>query len=154
MCVTVKLTIVICLLQYIEPYSFARKTRKWYRKLACHLLQKAQLNAWILFKKDGGTKSYLEFQKEMIGSLLFSDTDIHVPDRSEHIARLTERHFIKEVDHSDKTGRHLRKKCRVCFKKGRRQDTIYCCRLCPSKPGLCLSGCFEAYHSRLNYWAD
>lgn len=40
--------------QMLEPYSAARKTMKWYRKLAFHLLQLAMLNSHILYQKSGG----------------------------------------------------------------------------------------------------
>jgi len=40
--------------QMLEPYSAARKTIKWYRKLAFHLLHLAMLYSHILYQKSGG----------------------------------------------------------------------------------------------------
>ncbi len=49
----------------IKPYNAARKTIKWYKKLSVHLIQIALLNAHILYKKDGGRKTFLQFQREV-----------------------------------------------------------------------------------------
>ena len=40
--------------QLLQPYEIARKSLKWYKKLALHFLQLAMLNGFLLFKKDGG----------------------------------------------------------------------------------------------------
>ena len=42
--------------QMLEPYSAARKSMKWYKKLSFHLLQLAMLNSHILYQKSGGKK--------------------------------------------------------------------------------------------------
>ena len=40
--------------QLLQPYEIARKSLKWYKKLAIHFLQLAMLHSFLLFKKDGG----------------------------------------------------------------------------------------------------
>ena len=47
--------------QLMQPYEMARKSLKWYKKLACHFLQLAMLNSFLVFKKDLGRKRFLEF---------------------------------------------------------------------------------------------
>jgi len=41
----------------IRPYSAARKSMKWHKKLSFHLLHMALLNVQILYVKSGGTKT-------------------------------------------------------------------------------------------------
>lgn len=117
-------------------------------------MQKAELNAYILFKKDGGTLSYYEFQLDMIASLLFP-SDLYVdPDvtRNEHVCRMTGRHFLEECPRSEHTGKILRKRCRVCYRRDKiRKDVSTQCADCPSQPGLCIA-CMNVYHTKLKYW--
>ena len=49
----------------LHPYSAARKSMKWYKKLAFHLLQVALLNAHILYSKSGGDKTFLQFSHDV-----------------------------------------------------------------------------------------
>ncbi|XP_070548779.1 piggyBac transposable element-derived protein 4-like [Ptychodera flava] len=136
--------------QMIQPYSAARKTLKWYKKLAIHLIQIALLNALILYKKTGGQYNFLKFQHEVIASLLFN---IDAPDqtnKTEDIIRLTERHFPSKVEASA-TWTRRQKRCRVCSKRGVRRDVIIYCEQCPSKPGLCSAPCFGIWHTLLQF---
>ena len=43
-----------------------------------------------------------------------------------------------------------RKRCRVCYKSGRRRDTFYICKAC--QVPLCVEPCFHLYHSKKVYW--
>lgn len=90
---------VDCTDQLLQPYEIARKSLKWYKKLAIHFLLLAMLNSFLLFKKDGGRKLFLEFQCDVISVLVFSQdngTHLDIP-REENVVRLTERHFVEQV---------------------------------------------------------
>ena len=63
--------------QLISYYGPLRKTLKWYRKVEIKQLYMAMVNAFILYKKVGGTKAQLKFQKSVIASLLSSDIRIN-----------------------------------------------------------------------------
>ena len=138
--------------QFIEPYKLARKCMKWYKKLAWHLIQLAILNSFLLYQKSGGKRSFLQFQHDLVGEMVFGEEEINgVSMREENIVRLTERHFMEPIpptEHKEKP----QKRCRVCFKKGKRKDSRYHCPRCPSKPGLCYYPCFEIYHTKISYW--
>lgn len=83
---------------------------------------RAQYNAYALYKMAGGGISYLSFQKDIISTLLFGDNlDDMVSPKNEHVVILTERHFIAE-NPRDQRGTHMNKRCRVCFKNGKRRD--------------------------------
>ena len=48
-------------------------------------------------------------------------------------------------------GKRLQRKCRVCFKVGRRVDSRYECTIC--KVALCIKReCFKRYHTTTVYW--
>ena len=68
--------------QLMQTYDMARKSLKWYKKLACHFLQLAMLNSFLVYKKDCGRKRFLEFQHDVISVLLFG-TENDQPDIQE-----------------------------------------------------------------------
>ena len=57
--------------QMLQPYSAARKSLKWYRKLGIHVIQVALLNAHILYQKDGGRNPFLRFCHDVSEIFLF-----------------------------------------------------------------------------------
>ena len=135
--------------QCIQPYQIARKSMKWYRKLAMHLIQLGILNAFILYQKSGGRKSFLQFQHAIIAELLFGDEEVDEANiKEENVVRLTERHFMQPIPPTQQKDKP-QKRCRVCYKNGKRKETRYHCPCCPSKPGLCYFPCFEIYHTKL-----
>ncbi|XP_039602150.1 piggyBac transposable element-derived protein 4-like [Polypterus senegalus] len=136
--------------QVLEPYSAARKTMKWYKKLSVHLLQMAMLNAHILYQKNGGTKTFLQFEHDVIADFIFSGEEQHA-ERVEAVVRLTERHFPDKLEPTT-TWTKPQARCRVCSKKGQRRDVKTFCSKCPSNPGLCAVPCFGLWHSKLKYW--
>ena len=98
--------------QLMQPYDMARKSLKWYKKLACHFLQLAMLNSFLVYKKDCGRKRFLEFQHDVISVLLFG-TENDQPDipREENVVRLTERHFLEQIPPTANK-RKAQKRCR------------------------------------------
>ena len=101
--------------QLLQPYEIARKSLKWYKKLAIHFLQLAMLNSFLLFKKDGGRKRFLEFQLDVISVLVFDqDNGAHhdIP-REENVVRLTERHFVEQIPPTEGKQK-AQKRCKVC----------------------------------------
>ncbi|KAK2562670.1 PiggyBac transposable element-derived protein 4 [Acropora cervicornis] len=133
----------------LEPFKVARKSMKWYKKLAMHLIQLSLLNSFLLYKKDGGRKPLLDFQRSVIASLLFTENTPEIP-REEAIARLTERHFIAPIPPTEKKDKP-KKRCKICTKQKIRKESRYHCPTCPSNPGLCYYPCFEKYHTEYYY---
>ena len=141
----------------IEPYDATRKTIKWYRKVAVHMMQVATLNAHILYKKAGGSQAYAGFLREVIAGLLFPDPELETADdvivpRNENLIRLSERHFpvLLGLTESDYQAKRC---CRVCKRKyNRRKMVMYFCPRCPTQPGLCPSPCFQLFHTITKYW--
>ena len=135
--------------QLLEPFKVARKSMKRYKKLAMHLIQLALLNSCLLYKKDGERKPLLEFQRNVIAFLLFTENTPEIP-REEAIAHLTERHFIALIPPTEKKEKP-QKRCRICTKRNIRKESRYHCPSCPSNPGLCNFPCFHIYHTHYHY---
>lgn len=138
--------------QLLQPYSATRKTMKWYRKLAIHFIQVSMLNAFVLYKRaKGGDKSYLQFQHDVVKSMISHERPCEVQDEvDDDGVRLLERHFIIHIPPTEKKHNPM-KRCRVCHVNGIRRESRFHCNKCPTKPGLCIDRCFERYHTQDNY---
>ena len=55
--------------------SSRRKTLKWTTKIAVHMMEEANLNAFILYNKSGRGMHLLKFKLEFIRSILISKRD-------------------------------------------------------------------------------
>ena len=120
----------------LHPYDCMGKSLKWYRKLAVHLIQRALLNAHIIYAKKGGNLSFKRFTEEVVASLLFPDPnttgdidDVMFP-RHAALVRLNAPHYPSNVNFNQERGRYLYKKCVVCTKHKVRTDTRYQCSKC------------------------
>lgn len=139
--------------QLLQPYSATRKSMKWYRKLAIHLIQVSMLNAFVIFKSaQGGERTYLQFQHDVLKALLSRGQPNEVQDEvDDESVRRVERHFIIHIPPTPKK-QNPTKRCRVCHARGIRRESRFYCNQCPTKPGLCLeNGCFKIYHTEENF---
>ncbi|XP_035825850.1 piggyBac transposable element-derived protein 4-like [Aplysia californica] len=137
--------------QMLQPYDATRKSLKWYKKLCIRFIQIGLLNAFILYQKAGNEGTFLSFQKDVLSDLIFGDGNPADAVEDDHSVRLYGRHFVEVLPATEKKARP-QKKCRVCARKGTRRDTRYYCPDCPSKPGLCLVGCYKKYHTERFFW--
>jgi len=140
--------------QMLQPYSIARKTMKWYKKLTMHLLHAALLNSYTLFEKCGGRGTFLTFQHDVAAAFLFGEDEAaEATDKTENLRRLSERHFPDTLEPTE-TWTKPQARCRVCSKNenGIRHDVNTFCPSCPSKAGLCAVPCFHRWHTQLRYW--
>ncbi|KAJ1092961.1 hypothetical protein NDU88_006071 [Pleurodeles waltl] len=140
--------------QRLEPYTAARKSYVWYKKLALHLFHLATFNAFVVFKDSSpeSRMTFVKFQESIIASLVVLE-QARVPREAvvEDVARLKDRHFAEHIPPTAKKN-FPAKRCRVCARRGIRKETRMYCPDCPSKPGLCVGGCFRSYHTQKNYW--
>ncbi|XP_065190774.1 piggyBac transposable element-derived protein 4-like [Sycon ciliatum] len=197
--------------QLLSHYSALRKTVKWYRKVATHFIEVAVLNAYILYKKQGGKRRHHEFLSAVFTAMMrdgktlsdsstdsaqepaspASATPVTTPAAATPVTthaaataaaadavvapaaaaaaavaaappamprvvedRLTGRHFPSLVPGTlSKPAGKAQKRCIVCQSKrpSVRRDTTVCCKSCASMPGLCVSPCFELYHTKEKY---
>ena len=133
--------------QFRQPYNATRKTLKWYRKVALHLMQIAMLNAWILYvKSTGSDTSFFKFQLDVCGNLIFQ-CPVEQNQDNPDLIRLTGRHFAKPVPATNARSKPFRR-CRVCrIRHQIRKETKFYCPDCPGEPALCIDPCFKIYHT-------
>ena len=79
----------------LQPYSIARKTIKWYKKLTMHLLHAALLNSYILREKCGGRGSFLTFQYDIAAAFLSGrEETADTADKNKNLRCLSEQHLF------------------------------------------------------------
>ena len=134
--------------QLLAYYSLLRKSVKWWRKLAIHLVNLAILNAYIVYKKANPGKSHVQFRLELVQALIdqglptCTETPAQVtPRRTDHHKNhLVERHFpelLKPKTNARKAKPYRR--CNLC--KG---WTRFWCPDC--RTPFCAAPCFGTYH--------
>jgi hypothetical protein len=134
--------------------------RKYYKKIFRHLLNQAVWNAFVLYKKKGGSLMHVDFRMRLVERLIEdSGPSELVPRRgntvkaSENVVRLTGRHFPTHVPDNGLRRRNPCRKCVVCFLKTNangkrvRRETRFECEEC--NVGLCVVPCFKIYHTVL-----
>ena len=145
--------------QCLSYYKITRdRQRKYYKKIFRHLLDQAVWNSFVIFKKNGGSLTHLDFRIRLIERLIEDSGEIksalsggpaHRP--SENVTRLTERHFPSFVSNSKSSRTHPVRKCVVCATKvnenGKRirRESRFECEEC--NVGLCAAPCFKIYHT-------
>ena len=103
--------------QMVSYYDCLKKTTRWYKKIALHILVIFLFNAHCLNSKYGVDKSF--------NLLKFRETITAIPPNEKK--RLPTR------------------PCKVCCKV-KRKESRYECTVCREKPSLCASECFNIYH--------
>ena len=115
-------------------------------------------NAFLPYKKLGGTSRQIWFSKNVIRSLLGSQdrpkaatTPVAFKqNKASDLTRLIGQHYLCVIPaNASKAGPC--KKCVVCRKNGRCRETHYVCETCPSQPALCVAECFKHFHTEHYY---
>ena len=145
--------------QLMSYYSPLRKTQKWYSKVVLQHLDMAMVNAFILYKKVGGTKAQLKFRKSVIALQLKSDIRKH--EDFTQTSNTTAFHHHKSPDLSpcllstigSYPFNNLKKMLLNsalfaimllnCADQNQRKKIGYMCETCPSKLTLCVVPCFK-----------
>lgn len=145
--------------QCLSYYPAIRnQQRKYYKKLFRHLLNQVVWNSFILHKIHGGALKHLDFRVQLFEGLIKHNLMDYRPQKSmgktPGILRLNARHFPSPVTPTACKEKPTRR-CVVCSNnmdengKRKRRETRYECTQC--NVGLCVSPCFERYHTIENY---
>ena len=133
-------------------YTAARKTQKWYKKLAIHLLEECLLNAFVLFRKfSGKSKKHSDFITIALNAMLQDGRRSGAAAASAAPATPVARsvaasgHVPCSIPSTPKKTKP-QKKCRYCSRNNIRKESRYCCMKCPGQPGLCAAPCFALWH--------
>jgi hypothetical protein len=54
----------------LSLYRTKYRSRKWYQRIALHLISQCAVNAWIIYREMDGAESYLKFLTEIFVTLL------------------------------------------------------------------------------------
>ncbi|XP_064598470.1 piggyBac transposable element-derived protein 4-like [Liolophura sinensis] len=138
--------------QMTDQYSCELRSRKCWRKIVFHLLDRTLTNAYILYKENSNIQgipmTHLKFTISVVEGLIGGYEEPHrkvgMPSIGDPLARKSARHFISKIPDGK------RRKCAVCAKsrqsglgyQGSRIGTW--CKDCGV--GLCRNQCFEKYH--------
>ena len=142
--------------QKLAPYESLRRTVKWYKKFAFHLIDLTIHNSHVLFQYyKNPTKPKLTYKKvlvqlaeEMIG---VNSSTVPRPDRSVLAPKPSETnmsHFPEKV--LKPNGKPKNSDCHQCRRKGKRKATPFQCSTCGKR--FCIEGpnsCFAKYHQDL-----
>ena len=143
--------------QNLACYAIPRNYgRKYYKKIFFHLFDQCIWNSYVLYKKNGGSRTQLQFRLDLVNEMVIKYHSESMSNKKgqpsfETPLRLTERHFVKFIPPTVKKEKPARK-CVICCRKrdhtGKRirKETRYYCELCDV--GLCAVSCFEIFHKQ------
>lgn len=143
----------------LSSLSCMRKSVKWYKKVAFHMIDLYLLNSFYMYKSVTGSKKTLgEFQLVVIKQLVakyavkITKTPQPRPSTSENPLRLLPRTLTDHLpEHIPPTANNKkpRRRCHVCgnskINKKKTSLSRYMCCIC--NVALCLSPCYKIYHS-------
>ena len=115
-----------------EEYTSLRKTYEWTIKVTIHFIEEAVLNAFILYNKQfPGKMPFMNYKMEVIEKSLqrASATD------ETNIDLKIGRYFLQLIPPTE-TKSNPQKRCVVCLQHGRRKESRYQCKHCPSHHGF------------------
>lgn len=130
-----------------EAYTASRRSRRWFFKLATHMLMQLVRNSWIVYRHLGGSRTLLQYIEASQKILLCDSGEGRlrpVPNAQQGHAGAA-LHLPMKLP-ATAAQPHPAKRCRICYEAGRSKKTVYSCQQCEGQPGLCLNGCFAAWH--------
>lgn len=140
--------------QMVSYATTIRKSIKWYRKLALHLLLGTTIvNAHIVYQRATNKKIEIrKFWKLLITEWFSSENTM--PDNNRNKTKQVSHHLEICKNQQDKP---IRRMCALCYQKKKqtveRQEarknvkkTTTHCSNCPKSPQMCLE-CFNEYHA-------
>ena len=123
--------------------------KKWWIRIFFDIVDRAIYNAYILYQESPFhvQQSFKEFRIKLAKQLTGNFTSrkrMGRPSQGPLPKRYKEKHFPELLPLSEK-GRRKERRCKVCYEKGNRKQTIYFCPSCDI--GLCPAPCFKEFHS-------
>ncbi|XP_029833924.2 piggyBac transposable element-derived protein 4 [Ixodes scapularis] len=145
--------------QNLSYYPAVRDGQKvYYKKIFRHLFDMCVYDSFVLYKKQGGALSQLDYRLDLVEKVIAANHDESqrkkVGRKSDNEAtRLTARHFVSFIPPTENKQLPTRR-CVVCCKASStggtkiRKETRYWCKDC--NVAVCVIPCFEIYHTRTN----
>src|SRR6218665_2017970 len=132
-----------------------RKKKFRVRKVVLQMIDISVTNAFLLYKRLGGTIGDRFDSERMLSDLSARKSrqakDSHctvafAQNKASDLTRLMGQHYLCVIPANASKARPC-KKCVVCRKNGKRRETRYVCETCPSQPALCVTECFKRFHT-------
>ena len=123
--------------------------KKWWVRIFFDVIDRSIHNAYILYQESPShaQQIFKDFRvrlaKQLIGNFS-SRKRMGRPSAGPSLKRHRENHFPELLPTSEK-GQRKEQRCKVCYEKGNRKQTIYFCSSCDI--GLCPAPCFKDFHS-------
>ncbi|KAK7482349.1 hypothetical protein BaRGS_00026368, partial [Batillaria attramentaria] len=151
--------------QHLAYYSFHRKTVKWWKRVAMHMIHLAKVQCFLLYKMSvDKPKGQYEFTLDLVECLTIAvprlEAPAPAPMRSERLSAKDVGHWCTKIPVTGNKSRPTRV-CIACSIRGenmqgqagyqRRKETRFQCVKCDV--GLCQEPCFELYHTRVDFKA-
>ena len=131
--------------QILHTYDATRKSYRWFHKIGIHLIQRMCLNAHIVYTVYGGKRNFQSFLMSCV-RIFLSETGAGRQPLIRNVSS-NSTHFPSKFPPRGNNV-HPTKRCRVCYSNGRIKKTTVYCETCPGNPGLCMTPCFEMYHTK------
>ena len=91
---------------------------------------------------------FINFKLYVIEKIIIGVNRQNAPNIFSHPA--IGRHVSELIPRSEKK-ENQQKRCQIYHKEGRRKETRYQCKNCPTHPGLCPAPCFEKFHLKWKF---
>ncbi|XP_014484795.1 PREDICTED: piggyBac transposable element-derived protein 4-like [Dinoponera quadriceps] len=140
--------------QMVSYATTIRKSIKWYRKLALHLLLGTSVvNAHIVYQRVKNKKMEIRKFRELLVAEWLSPENSTLDDNRTKTRNVSHKLEIR----TNQQGKPVRRMCVLCYRKRRqtaerqeakknvKKTTTYCSN-CPNSPQMCLQ-CFNAHHT-------
>lgn len=147
--------------QFCSTYPYGRRSMKWYQPVWHFIIEAGLINGCIAYnlQKDVKQLTHKQFRQQVIDGLLMDWEMSAATRRGRKFSnpledRLSGKiHFISQF--ADKSHKPNCAVCSIlpsnCNKKGKgnckRKQTTYFCKTCMDEPPLCITPCFEVYHT-------
>uniref|UniRef100_A0A0A9W0B8 PiggyBac transposable element-derived protein 4 n=3 Tax=Lygus hesperus TaxID=30085 RepID=A0A0A9W0B8_LYGHE len=139
--------------QLLSYYILHKRTLRWYKKLAFHIIELMLLNAYLLYRRFSLSpkKVSLHYFRLAIVQYLCgegpSPSSTNLPSRSQQL--INSKHF--PAIHESAGSRKKRIRCRECSKTKVAKHVSTFCPGCEDQPGLCIQDCFLNYHKEKGF---
>uniref|UniRef100_A0A1A9ZX35 DDE_Tnp_1_7 domain-containing protein n=1 Tax=Glossina pallidipes TaxID=7398 RepID=A0A1A9ZX35_GLOPL len=140
--------------QMMSYHSSLRKTLRWHKNIAIHIVETMVHNAYIFYCQQPGVrpKRPLQFREEVILYLLDAKQNtiqVQSPPPALNVAeKKSSLHYLDPLPPTRKKKGPTRQ-CKVCAQKNVRKETRYYCPTCRNEPSLCIGLCYKTYHEKL-----
>lgn len=132
--------------QNISLYRTSIRGKKWYFPIIAHIIDAAEQNAWVLYRKDGGILDHLSFRRRVATAILESSKRVTTcRGRPSSFSKADSRfdgleHYVASLPIDTRTSKKKQLNCRKCSKKATTE-----CVKCDVPLHV---DCFISYHTK------